>query len=197
MIRVTEAIDFFKPKWYADWLLKVGKAKANRVSKKALKIGTRLHEIIASGTDTNSKDSKEVKNCFSAFIKWKERYFVTLWDLPVRLNDETIGLTGEPDFYWTNNQTLVDFKTSSRINPEHFFQLGGYARLLQVQTLGSLTPISHLAILRLDKETAEFEYKTNEMLNLSVNDCIDAFESTFKHYQYYNHIHKQLNGELI
>ena len=166
-------------------MLKVGKGEANAISKKALKIGTRLHEIIASGNfEANSKDTIEVKNCLKAFLSWKERYGVQKLQLLERKNNESIGLTGEADALWIERDTLIDWKSSSRITPENFFQLGGYKRLGY--------DCKELGIVRLDKELGTFEYKTNTDLGLSLEQCVDAFEAAFKHYRYYTYIQEQL-----
>ena len=188
LIRVTHAVDYFKTPEFMAWRERVGTREANATGKKATTIGSRLHEIIESGDyHALSKDSKEVKNCLQAFLKWKERYHVENFQLPPRLNDEAIGLTGQPDFLWIDKKELVDFKTSKEIWPSNFFQLGGYKRLgIDAKTV---------AILRLDKEIGEFEYITNEMIGLSLESLVDAFEANFKHYQYYTHIQRKLSHE--
>ena len=187
MIRVSESLDYFKPEWYTEWVLKVGKREANAISKKALKIGTRIDDIIRSGVyETNKKDTQEVKKSLSNFLAWRERYQVEEIVCLSRVDDERIGLTGCPDFYWPEKETLVDFKSSKRIYPEYFFQLGGYKRLgFQAKKL---------AVLRCDKDLDEFEFKTNEDLGLTLEECVDAFESAFKHYRYYTHIKQQIGG---
>ena len=188
LIRVTEATDYFKTPEFMAWRERVGTRQANATGKKATKIGSRLHEIIESGDyKTTPKDTIEVRNCLNAFLKWKERYSVEEFQLPPRLDDVTIGLTGQPDFYWITNSELVDFKTSKEIWPHNFFQLGGYKRLG--------IPAKNASILCLDKESGEFEYVTNEMIGLSMESLVDAFEANFKHYQYYTYIANKLNRE--
>ena len=184
-IRVTEAVGYFKPEWYADWLLRVGKREANAISKKAQNIGTRIDEIIRSGVyEADKKDSQEVKKSLQNFLAWKERYSVGTIEPMERINDTGIGLTGCADFYWRETETLIDFKSSKKISPEYIFQLGGYKRLGY--------PCRKLAILCCDKEIDFFLYKTNEDLGLSLEQCVDAFEAAFKHYRYYTHIQSQL-----
>ena len=187
MTRVTEALDYFKTDWYTEWVLKVGKRKANATSKKALKHGTRIHEIISGTSPIDSKDSIEVKNCYKGFLAWKERYNVQTLKLLERNTDDGIGLTGEPDALWVEKDTLIDWKSSSRISPNNFLQLGGYRRLG--------FKCSHLGIVRLDKELGTFEYVTNDDIGLSIEMCVDAFESAFKHYLYYKQINEKLGGE--
>ena len=46
MIRVTEPLNYFIEPWTLDWYCRVGKAKANRTKKSAMKIGTRVDELI-------------------------------------------------------------------------------------------------------------------------------------------------------
>ena len=187
MIRVSESLDYFKPEWYTEWVLKVGKREANAISKKALKIGTRIDEIIRSGVyEATNKDTQEVKQSLKNFNAWRERFGVTTIEALPRLEDLSIGLTGEADFYWKETDTLIDFKSSKRIYPEYIFQLGGYKRL---GFKGS-----RLAVLRCDKDLDEFEFKTNEDIKMTLEQCIDAFESAFKHYRYYTHIKTQLGG---
>ena|SRR3990167_2044214 len=188
MISVTESIEYFKPKWFSDWLLKVGKKEANAISKKALKIGARIDEIIRSGVyEAGKKDTQEVKQCLKNFIAWKERYSIKTIISLERIENSTINLTGEGDFFLPEQDILVDFKSSKRIYPEYIFQLGGYKRLG--------FPGARLAVLRCDKYLDEFEFKTNEDIGMTIEQCIDAFESSFKHQQYYTHIQTKLGGE--
>ena len=188
MIRVTEAIDYFKPEWFTEWMLRVGKREANAISKKALKIGTRIDQIIRSGVyEAEKKDTKEVKQCLKNFNSWRERYQVGSLQSMERIEDIGIGLTGCADFYWAEKETLIDFKSSKRIYPEYIFQMGGYKRLGY--------PAKRLAILRCDKDFDDFEFKTNEDIGMTLEQCVDAFEAAFKHYRYYTHINTQL-GEM-
>ena len=188
MIRVSETQDFFKPEWYTKWVLKVGVREANAISKKALKIGTRIDEIIRSGVyESEKKDTQEVKQSLKNFNAWRERYNVQTIRPLSRIDNESILLSGEADFYWEETETLIDFKSSKRIYPEYIFQLGGYKRLG--------FPGKRLAVLRCDKELDDFEFKTNEDIGMTIEQCVDAFESSLKHQQYYTHIQKQLTPE--
>ena len=187
MIRVSETQNFFKAEWYIKWVLKVGIKEANATSKKALKIGTRIDEIIRSGVyEAEKKDTQEVKQCLKNFNAWRDRYSVETIIPLSRIEQESIGVTGEADFYWKEKDILIDFKSSKKISPEYFFQLGGYKRLG--------FPGTRLAILRCDKDLDDFEFKTNEDIGMTLEQCVDAFESSLKHLQYYTHINTQLGG---
>ena len=188
MIRVTEALDYFKPEWFTDWVLRVGKREANAISKKALKIGSRIDEIVRSGVyECDKKDTQEVKQSLKNFNAWRERYSVAHIIPQNRIELESIGLTGEADFYWEDTETLIDFKSSKRVYPEYIFQLGGYKRLGY--------PCRRLAVLRCDKDLDDFQFVTNEDIGFSLEQCVDAFESAFKHYRYYKHIKTQLGDD--
>jgi hypothetical protein len=188
MIRVTESIDYFKPEWFTNWVLKVGKREANAISKKALKIGGRIDEIIRSGNyEADKKDTQEVKQSLKNFNAWRERYMVKTIQPLSRIEETPIGLTGEADFYWQETDTLIDFKSSKRVYPEYIFQLGGYKRLG--------FPGKRLAVLRCDKDLDDFQFVTNEDIGMTIEQCIDAFESAFKHYKYYIHINTQIGGD--
>ena len=187
LVRVSDSLDYFKPEWYTNWVLKVGKKEANAISRKALKIGSRIDEIIRSGDYVSTKkDSEDVKNSLAAFLKWRERYGVVTIKPLSRLTDQAIGLTGEGDFLWVEAETLVDYKSSKEIDANYFFQLGGYKRLGY--------PAKRLAILRCGKDSDDMEFVTNEDLGLSLATCVDAYESAYKHYRYYTHIKEQLDN---
>ena len=169
-------------------MLKVGKREANAISKKALNIGSRIDEIIRSGVyEAKKEDSKEIKQCLKNFNAWRARYSVQTIEPLSRIIDESIGLSGEADFYWPEKETLVDFKSSKKISPEYIFQLGAYKRLG--------FPGQKIAVLRCDKDIDGFEFKTNEDLGMTLEQCIDAFESAYKHYKYFLHIQEQLGGD--
>lgn len=187
MIRVSETQDYFKADWYIKWVLKVGVREANATSKKALKIGTRIDEIIRSGVyEADNKDTQEVKQCLKNFLSWKDRYMIGTIIPLSRIDNVDIGVTGEADFYIPESDILVDFKSSKKISPEYIFQLGGYKRLG--------FPGRKIAVLRCDKDIDDFEFKTNEDIGMTIEQCVDAFESSLKHLQYYNHINTQLGG---
>ena len=67
-LSVTEVLDYFIPKGLLDWYLKTGKKEAKRLSTVALKIGSRVDELIQEDITKgsyklSSKDSIDVKNC--------------------------------------------------------------------------------------------------------------------------------------
>lgn len=188
--RITQSLDYFKTEGFFKWRLRVGEREANAVGKRSAGIGTRIDEIVKSGVyELTKKDAKKPRlvNCFNAFMKWRERYQVGTLLKMERMTDTTLDLSGEPDLFWVEEETLIDVKGTKDIWPHHFFQLGGYRRLG--------VPCRKVAILRLDPDGCGPEYITNEKLGLSLEDLVDAYESAFKHYRYYTHIENIIKGD--
>jgi hypothetical protein len=169
---VSELVDYFQPEQLVEWKLRVGKAEANKISREALKIGKRLDDLIRTGELPTKKDKPEVKKCFEAVDKWRNRCQPTLI-FPERIDNEELKLTGQPDFYWVEADALIDMKSSKFISAGYYFQNGGYKRLG--------FPGSKIAVLRVDKKVGEYEYRTNEDLGISLPLCVDVFESIYKH----------------
>lgn len=157
LIRVTHVLDSWKEQWYVDWVCKVGKREANRIGKAAMKIGTRVDELIKSGKPFPvKKDSVEVNNCINAFLKWKQVYQPESIESCTRLYSTIEGydVTGEPDLIVDG--VLVDIKCAAKISPKYWIQVCMYQYLRDVFVVkdGSLK----VGILRLDKNTGSFEY---------------------------------------
>lgn len=158
-IRVTQVLDYFKEPWYTDWLCRVGKREANRVSKAAMKTGTSVDTLIkASPMELNEflpeykKASIESINCLTAYYKWLAIYKPNLVTPCTRLNAviENQEVTGEPDIMV--DDALVDIKCSSKISLKHWIQVNMYNYLLNPEK------VIKVGILRLDKVTASYEY---------------------------------------
>ena len=161
-VRVTEVLGFFKQDWYVKWVAKNGLAVCNRIGKASMKVGSRVDEIIKSGKlFPTKKDSAEVNNCINAYIKWNQTYEPTNVLNGVRLYKEVDGVevTGEPDIYVDG--VLVDIKCASKISLDYWLQVNVY-RWLEGKT-------GKVAILRLDKVTASYEYVVKDYDPFLVN----------------------------
>ncbi len=180
---VSELVDHFAPPYLVAWKLRVGLVEANKVSKQALKIGKRLDDLVRTGEKPGKKDKPEIHKCYEGFERWRAKYQPTLI-FPERIDSEELKLTGQPDFYWVETDTLIDMKSSKSISAGYFFQNGGYKRLG--------FPGSKIAVLRLDKETGDYEFVTNEDIDISLELCVDVFESIYKHVV----VHKTLATKL-
>lgn len=161
-VRVTEVLGFFKQEWYVKWVAKNGLAVCNRIGKASMKVGSRVDEIIKEGSlIVAKKDSAEVNHCVNAFIKWKQVYQPKEILNGVRLYKEVDGVevTGEPDIYVDG--VLVDIKCASKISLDYWLQVNVY-RWLEGKT-------GKVAILRLDKVTASYEYVVKDYDPFLVN----------------------------
>lgn len=182
MIRVTEPLNYFSEPWKLDWYAKNGKAHCNRVSKQAMKIGSRVDEIIKScpiHSDTwdkewfSKKNSNDVHNCMSAFAKWEAVYKPKSISNGARLYGNMFGLeiTGEPDLYV--DDVLVDIKCSSKISLSYWVQVNMYVMLRGIT--------SKVAILCLDKQTASYEYVVKDY----DKSLVDVWVGLCRAYVYY------------
>lgn len=176
MIRVTEVLNFFKQEWYVKWVDKNGLAHCNRVGKAAMKVGSRVDELIKSGSPyPTKKDGIEVNNCINAYIKWKKTYNFGSEDIVngSRLYKVIDGqeVTGEPDIYVQG--ILVDIKCSSKISPDYWLQVNTYVMLRGIT--------SKVGILRLDKETGSYEYVVKDYDPF----CVNVWRGLMNAYVYY------------
>lgn len=160
-ISITTVLDYFKEPWYTDWVVRVGKREANRVSRNALLVGGRVDEVIkayVNGGKIKSEKKLEVESCLQAFEKWEKVYQPASIKTCTRLfaKIEGIEVTGEPDLMIDN--VLVDIKTSKRIDIKMWVQVNMYQYLSEMRSAYiGLTP-PKVGILRLDKTTASYEY---------------------------------------
>lgn len=154
-IRVTEVLSLYKEQWYIDWVLRVGKAEANRKSKEAMKLGTILDGIVKSGGEP-PKDAKiDTVFAYEAFCKWREIYKPKYIRPCSRINAVVNGVevTGEPDFEIPD--TTIDLKGAVKISVGYKKQVNTYEYL---RRLNGLPPNNYVGILRCCKEIGGFEY---------------------------------------
>lgn len=190
--RVTCILDYYIPPELVSWKIRVGLKEANRVSKVATKMGSRVHELIEKNGWATTKDAEEVKNCMKAWESFKSDYSISDKDLihGTTLYCEKRMIAGTPDFCLTfpTGVVLVDIKTSREVKPIHFYQLGGYASMM------AFTP-KYMAILRLDKGLGQYEYVTNEKLGVSIEQCITAFNYKLGDYRFYKLLQSRINPD--
>lgn len=159
-VRVTEVLDYFKQPWYVKWVLRIGLREANKKSKAALKLGTRIDEMVKLGQEPSKKDKVEVHSAYKALNKWRATYCADVQE-PLsltpctRINKECCGilLSGEPDVIALGR--LTDIKAAKRISKTYWLQLAAYAWLTDWA--------EEVAVLRLDKEIESFEYVTKRL----------------------------------
>lgn len=181
-LSVTEVLDYFQEPTLVDWKIKVGKKEARRISTIALKIGSRVHEIIENEwkepkkVHLSSKDSIEVKNCMSAWYQFKNDYDPQILEMETELKDDSLGIIGHRDILLKIGDRIVtaDLKTSARINPKHWLQVNKYAHMNN--------KYSYVGIIRLDKNLGIYQYEESEY---GVT-CVELFDSMVKLYWFFN-----------
>lgn len=179
-LSVTEVLDTFIPKGLLAWYLKTGAKEAKRLSTVALKIGSRVDELIQEDVlngsyKLSSKDPIEVKNCMEAWKQFKEDYQPNIQSMQVQVIDKTQKLIGHIDI---KTDRIIDVKCASSIKQNHWIQVSKYTVMH-----GELTVP---AILRLDKNLGTYEYKTAEQAKISVLDCVKVFDGLLEAHRFYH-----------
>lgn len=175
--RVTRVLDYFLPPGLVDWKLKNGD-KAARTSASALRVGTRVDDLIKRWIeqgewDLKSQERQEVRYCTDGFGKWLAHYGVTDLKVESTLFCPELGIAGTPDI--STADTLIDIKTSRWIDPRYWIQVAIYNYM-------KAEPKKFLAILRLNKEYPEYQYQV-----IDYNEgLVDVFASALHLYRYYN-----------
>ena len=193
-IRVTEVINYFSEPWKLDWYAKNGKAYCNKVGKAAMKVGSRVDELIKeypAAPFAETSDKAEVVNCVKAYNKWWEVYRTKSITHCTRLKAIIEGheVTVEPDLMV--DDVLVDLKCSSKISLQYWIQVNMY-RYLEVRKQFPDTPFpadeyadalrrSKVGILRLDKTTSSYEYVVKDY---DVN-CVNVWCGMMRAMVYY------------
>ena len=153
--RVNHILDVVSNPDLLDWKLRVGKYKADAISKIALSIGSAVHESIEkyildkNNFNDDFIESKciehnvpvnsivKVYTCIKNFIRWEndlrsKGYTLTPIANELKLICPYFG--GTADFICSINGAnyVIDFKTSKAPYISHFIQLGGYLNLIKI-----------------------------------------------------------------
>lgn len=153
-LSVTEVLGYFQEPGLVDWKVKTGAKEAKRIGTIAMKIGSRVDELVKLDMEVGKvkfsvKDGSEVKSCFEAYLKWKEDYNPKLVNAGITIRNEHLMLQGEYDLL-LEPATIIDIKCSSSIKLSYWLQTAMYAYML-----GGCDKIG---VLRLDKNLGIYEY---------------------------------------
>ncbi|CAK0755203.1 hypothetical protein CCP1ISM_50038 [Azospirillaceae bacterium] len=158
--RITTPLDYFTVPELVDWKLETDNHK--EVSKTAKQIGTRVHNLIKMDFEKGKysltpNDSVSIRNCMKAYEEWKRVEKPKIIAMEQTMFNDKLRIAGTFDMGIScnnvNTANLVDIKTSASIKPNHWLQIAMYNYLAEGKYL-------FLSILRLDKFTGEYEYKT-------------------------------------
>lgn len=177
-VSVTEVLGFFIPKALLDWYLKTGKANAKKIGTIAMKIGSRVDDLIqediTKGAYKLSKnDGIEVRNCMKAWEQFKQDYQPDIKRCQVEVRDEEKKVIGHIDLIWNG---VVDVKCASSIKANYWLQTAKYKEMGEIE--------GGIHILRLDKNLAIYEFKskcTDEAYQLA--QVFDGLLSAYRFYE--------------
>lgn len=175
--RVTAILDFFHEPGLVDWMLKVGKTEAKAQSKLATNCGTLVDKWVKAfvkGEKLPKLTSKESENAVEGFKMFYEDYNKPVLMVAERLYDEDRKLTGEPDLYM--NGMILDIKCSRQIRPKYWLQTAQYRRMFYKDS-------GKTAILRLDKNLADYQLEINEDCSLE-QSIFDGLLSAYRYYTF-------------
>lgn len=183
-LSVTEVLDTFIPKGLLDWYLKTGKVEAKRIGTIAMKIGSRVDELIQQDCTVGDyklspKDGIEVRNCMKAWGDFKRDYEPKIQAVQVEVKDEANKLIGHIDLVM--NDRVVDIKCASSIKDNYWLQVAQYESMYE-----SDFPFLGLAILRLDKNLATYQFMTHEQAKISPAQCRQVFDGLLNAHRFYN-----------
>ena len=180
-VSVTEVLDTFIPKGLLAWYLKTGAKEAKRLSTVAMKIGSRVDELIQQDVNTGSyklsaKDPIEIKNCMEAWESFKRDYQPKITATQVEVKNNIQKVIGHTDLIWDR---VIDVKCASSIKDNYWIQVCkydyDYEEKLEVP-----------AILRLDKNLAIYEYKLLSSTKFNRVQCVRVFDGLLEAFRYYN-----------
>ena len=168
MISVTQILDQFPEAELISWKLRVGKAKAEAVSKESLEIGSLVDKAIQKEIKSGKREvelagstqviTQAAQTCLQGWQVFKQQhpeFIPTVIRIQYELSYE--DLIGHPDFEREDRGWGIDdLKCASQIRPSHWTQVAGYAWLKQMQFKLGL-PAWH-GLLRLDKISGQPEY---------------------------------------
>lgn len=177
--RVTAILDYFTPKPLADKMRKDSSGMAEK-SKTAKAVGTRVDTLIQElwrkgYCKFTEYDRVAVKNCIEAYKRWVEVEKPQILAMQETVWSDTLGIAGTLDCRL--NGSIIDFKTSEAIYPGYWLQVAVYAHLKR-NTGGS--DISRIGILRMDKFSADDEYKVIEY----DQRLVDCYIGLLNYYRY-------------
>ena len=157
--RVSTILSTYTEPWVMEWKLKVGKRESGVTSRRALKIGTQVHNYVESdikegGYRLRKTELAQIWNCMRAWEKFKEAYKPHIIETEKRVYCSHMRVAGRYD--GRSETTLYDWKTSGSITQKNWVQLAIYNHMSGLR-------LPNLAICRLDKNIGEYEYEEREM----------------------------------
>src|SRR3990167_2345027 len=141
--------------------VKAGKGAFRRKSNKAMELGTLAHSFcenfIKEGKFPDALQPKEALNAFNLFLKWTEENKIEWIHSEIVVGSKQFMYAGKFDAVALVNgvETLIDFKTSSGIFAEYYYQLSGYS--IAYEEMEKTPKLKQRMILWIPKTGGTFE----------------------------------------
>lgn len=156
--RITRVLDFFPHPDLTKWKLRVGPKEASRISKLALKVGSRVDDLSKpfllkrSEIKIAAKDGLEVRNCIKGLQLFRlEHPEVKIVSCDKLVWDEELRIAGTMDI--ETEDAILDIKCAGKISLNYWLQVAIYNYMSGLNK-------PYLAILRLHKSLGIYEYQT-------------------------------------
>lgn len=166
---VTRVVDGCFPKNLTDWALSIGEEEYHKIIDEALDIGNYTHEWIERYINEQPFYEKGTKGfnattnpSIDAFLRWEVKYNPEFIDAERKIYCDRFKYAGTVDAVAKINGRVcvIDFKTSKKIYKPYHLQVTAYAQA--IKRIDGLRQWPLGMILRLDKETGEYEQKVFE-----------------------------------
>ena len=131
--------------WKEEWIARVGKEEADRVSRKATMRGTAVHELVEKYLKNDPQFSKGHMPAnvlsFKNIKPFLDKHLGTIAGLELPLYSDTLKVAGRVDCIaeWDGVWSIVDFKTSKKQKSKddihnYFMQESAYAMMMFERT---------------------------------------------------------------
>ena len=180
--RFSTIMDYFPHPKLVEWKVSLGKAEAGKISRAALKEGSRIDEYTyldwqGAKPKLPKKDEHDFKSCVVAWEAWKKDYpdvFSDIQGAQEVVHYDDSGCAGTLDF--RTSKAIIDIKSSKRIALPYWVQTAFYNRKFQ---------LPERWVLRLNKEFQVYEFtKCPEQYSQAYLE--DIFISALNLFNFYN-----------
>jgi hypothetical protein len=159
---VTRIVDACFPKNLTEWALSVGEEEYHRIIDEALEIGNSTHRWIEMYINRCRGIINTDNNSVEAFLAWEEEFKPQWIDAERKIYCDKYKYAGTVDAVAKINGRVcvIDFKTSKKIYKPYHLQVTAYAQAIKRMDGLKRWPLG--MILRLDKETGQYQQKVFE-----------------------------------
>lgn len=174
---ITTVLSILSRDGIKKWREKVGEAEANKISTKASRRGTRVHEMCEHYINNDFDAKKYLPNDRETFNSIKpilDEHLDNVYAQEVPLWSEYLGVAGRVDCIaeWDGKIAVIDFKTSRKLKKKewinnYFQQCAAYAVMWEERTCIPINKI--VVVIAVDGEEPQiFEEKRDKYIHKCV-----------------------------